>query len=48
MHVIGKDRPHSPFKMDLAAAAVLSWEARGDAIADGAQAKSEYRAVGFH
>jgi hypothetical protein len=47
MHVIAKDRSHSPFKMDLAAAAVLSWEARGDAIADGAQ-KRQYRAMGFH
>lgn len=37
LHVIGKDRPHSPNKMDAAAAAVLSWEARGDAIAAGAE-----------
>lgn len=36
MWVIGKDHPHSPRKMDAAAAAVLSWEARGDAIAAGA------------
>lgn len=34
---IGKDRPNSPRKMDAAAAAVLSWEARGDAIATAAQ-----------
>lgn len=38
MHVIGKDRPDSPRKIDGAAAAVLSWEARGDAIAANAQA----------
>ncbi len=35
LHVIGKDRPGSPNKIDAAAAAVLSWEARGDAIAAG-------------
>lgn len=39
LHVIGKDRPHSPHKIDAAAAAVLSWEARGDAIAAGADAQ---------
>jgi hypothetical protein len=33
MHTISKDRPDSPRKMDLAMAAVLSWEARSDAIA---------------
>jgi hypothetical protein len=33
MHTIGKDRPDSPRKMDAAAAGVISWEARGDAIA---------------
>lgn len=37
MHVIAKDRPDSPRKIDSAAAGVLSWEARGDAIAAGAQ-----------
>jgi hypothetical protein len=36
MHTIAKDFPESPRKMDAAMAAVLSWEARGDAIADGA------------
>ena len=36
LHTIGKDRPGSRHKMDAAAAAVLSWEARGDAIAAGA------------
>lgn len=34
--LIRKDRPDSPHKMDLAMAAVLSWEARTDAIAAGA------------
>lgn len=33
---IHKDRPGSPNKIDLAVCAVLSWEARGDAIAKGA------------
>jgi len=33
---IGKDRPDSPRKIDAAAAAVISWEARGDAIATSA------------
>jgi hypothetical protein len=35
MHTISKDRDDSPRKMDGAMAAVLSWEARGDAIAAG-------------
>jgi hypothetical protein len=39
MHVIAKDRPDSPRKIDGATASVLSWEARGDAIAAGAQSK---------
>jgi hypothetical protein len=34
---IGKDRPDSPRKIDAAAAAVISWEARGDAIAKNAE-----------
>jgi hypothetical protein len=33
--VLSKDTPNSPRKIDAAMAAVLSWEARGDAIADG-------------
>lgn len=37
--VISKDRPDSPRKIDAAAAAVISWEARGDAIAANAQAQ---------
>jgi hypothetical protein len=34
---VGKDRPNSPRKIDAAAAAVISWEARGDAIAENAE-----------
>lgn len=34
--LIRKERPDSPFKIDLAMCAVLSWEARMDAIAAGA------------
>ncbi len=37
MYVIRKERPDSPDKMDGAMAALLSWEARGDAIALGAK-----------
>lgn len=33
--VLSKDTPNSTRKIDAAMAAVLSWEARGDAIADG-------------
>lgn len=33
--LIGKDRPDSPAKIDAAMAAVLSWEARTDAVAAG-------------
>lgn len=33
---IYKERPDSPHKIDIAMAAVLSWEARGDALAAGA------------
>jgi hypothetical protein len=36
MHTLSKDRHDSPHKIDAAMAAVLSWEARGDAIAAGA------------
>jgi hypothetical protein len=34
--LIRKERPDSPHKIDLAMAAILSWEARTDAIASGA------------
>jgi phage terminase large subunit-like protein len=39
--LIRKERPDSPHKIDLAMAAVLSWEARTDAIAAGATEKAE-------
>lgn len=41
MHVISKDTPDSPRKIDGAMAGVLSWEARGDAIAAGATTSTE-------
>jgi hypothetical protein len=41
MHTLDKDRPDSPRKMDGAWPAVLSWEARGDAIAAGAKPKGK-------
>jgi hypothetical protein len=45
MHTISKDRPDSPRKMDGSMSSVLSWEARGDAIADGALERANRRAV---
>jgi hypothetical protein len=45
--LIRKDRPDSPHKMDLAMAAVLSWEARTDAIADGVTGSSVYETRGI-
>ncbi len=42
MWVIHKDRPDSPQKIDAAVAAVLSWEARTDAIAAGANVEAQY------
>ena len=47
MHTFSKDRPDSPRKIDAAMAAVLSWEARSDAIAAGAQKKPNYRTRGW-
>jgi hypothetical protein len=48
MHSLAKDRPDSPRKIDGAMAAVLSWEARSDAIAAGADVDEVvYRAAGF-
>lgn len=41
MWTMRKERPGSPLKIDAAMAAVLSWEARGDAIAAGAKPKSK-------
>ncbi len=40
--LICKERPDSPHKIDLAMAAVLSWEARQDAIASGVVGVSAY------
>jgi len=39
--VIYKERPDSPHKIDAAMAAVLSWEARNDALAAGVNVESE-------
>jgi hypothetical protein len=39
--LIRKDRADSPRKIDLAMAAVLSWEARSDAVAAGVLAESK-------
>jgi hypothetical protein len=36
LYLIQKERPDSPHKIDAAVAAVLSWEARNDAVAAGA------------
>lgn len=47
MHSLQKDRPNSPRKIDLAMAAVLSWEARNDAVASGDKPKRAYLAGGF-
>jgi len=41
--LIQKERPDSPHKIDLAMAAVLSWEARTDAIADGVTKEPDYQ-----
>lgn len=43
--VITKERPDSPHKMDAAMAAVLSWDARNEAIAAGALKQPEYQLV---
>lgn len=50
MYTLSKDAPMSPRKMDAAMGGTLSWEARGDAIAAGAEAghkESIYEAAGF-
>jgi hypothetical protein len=41
MYVIGKDRAHSPRKMDAAVAAVISWEARRDCRQDSGKSGGE-------
>ncbi len=48
LHTISKDRPDSPRKMDAAMAKVLSWECRGDAIADGALKPRRSRVLVAH
>lgn len=45
MWLIRKERPDSPHKIDLAMAAVLSWEARTDAVAAGAQQEPQYQVL---
>lgn len=40
--ILRKERPDSPHKIDLAMAAILSWEARQDSIAAGDGAAPEY------
>ena len=45
--LIRKERPDSPHKIDLAMAAVLSWEARTDAIAAGVKTESVYEHRGI-
>lgn len=47
MHGLQKDRPNSPRKIDAAIAGVLSWEARGDAVAAGARPTRSYKIRGF-
>jgi hypothetical protein len=42
MHILSKESPASPAKIDAASAACLSWEARGDAIAAGAGTTGGY------
>lgn len=47
-YLISKDRPKSKRKIDLAVSAILAYEARGDAIADGRyKARQGSRAVGM-
>jgi phage terminase large subunit-like protein len=43
--LIRKERPDSPHKIDFAMAAVLSWEARTDAIAAGAMKAKQFQMV---
>lgn len=46
LYLIAKERRDSPNKIDLAVAACLSWQARGDAVAAGAEAKKS-KAIHF-
>jgi hypothetical protein len=43
MHTLAKDHIRSPRKIDAAMAAVLAWEARGDALASGAVSLDEIK-----
>lgn len=45
--LIRKETPRSKKKIDVAVAAVLAYEARGDAIADGRMKKRKSRVIGF-
>ena len=45
LYLIQKDRSDSPHKIDAAMAAVLSWEARNDAIAAGVLAEKQYTMI---
>lgn len=47
MWTVSKDRHMSPRKIDAAMAAVLSWEARGDAVSAGATRQVQHRSGGF-
>jgi hypothetical protein len=47
MYIVAKDKPDSTRKIDSAPAAILSWEARGDAIAAGAKPRGS-RAKGWN
>ena len=47
MWLIRKDRKDSPFKIDLAMAGDLSWQAREDAVADGAVVEEQTVGVFF-
>lgn len=48
LFTVSKERPDSPHKIDAAVAAILSWEARNDAIASGAlKPKVERRGPAF-
>jgi phage terminase large subunit-like protein len=45
MHTLAKPAQHSPLKVDGAMAAVLAWEARGDAIAHGVISTVEHKPI---
>lgn len=47
LHILAKDRPDSPRKIDGADASVVSWECRGDAIASGDEPPSGEPLIAF-